>query len=430
MLSQDGRSCPECLSFPCSLAELVVLEPLTSRTDDDASPEGERPRASAPQEAKDRYWLHVLLFVATLASTIWAGGLMAGRSLLYEQVGYSAYLIDGLRYSLSLLAFLTVHEFGHYFAARRHRIATSLPYYIPFPLNIIGTLGAVIRIREPIPDRRKLFDVGAAGPLAGFVVALGVLLYALFTLPDPTYLMDLPGHEVIKEHIQQYGTFPDERPPAPGEDEGGVVIMIGNTLLYWGLQQLFTDVPPMYEMYHYPALFAGWLGLFFTALNLLPVGQLDGGHILYALVGRRWHSRIARGFVCILLLSGAIGFIEETVPWLYSVHEGLGRAGWFILAGILYFFLTRIFEGNHQLTAVLLLVLLGATALAQLIGPAAMQFGWEAWLIWCLLIVYLIKVDHPPVLERAPLTRRRRILGVLAIVIFILCFSFKPIYFV
>ena len=366
--------------------------------------------------------------MATLACTVWAGGMMVGRSLLYEEVGYGAYVLDGLRYGLSLLAFLTVHEFGHYFAARRHGIGTSLPYYIPFPLSIIGTLGAVIRIREPIPDRRKLFDVGAAGPLSGFVVALGLLLFALFTLPDPSYLLDQAGHEAMKAHIQQYGAFPETRPPAPPEEEG-VIIMVGNTLLYWILKQFFAGVPPMYEMYHYPVLFAGWLGLFFTALNLLPVGQLDGGHILYALVGREWHSRIARGFVSLLLLSGSIGFIEETVPWLYGMSPLLGQAGWLILAGILYFFLNALFKGRHRLIAPLLFGLMGLTALAEVIGPAATQFGWGAWFIWCLLIIFFIKVDHPPVLRAAPLTPRRRALGILSIVIFLLCFSFKPLYF-
>src|SRR5690606_7539618 len=122
------------------------------------------------------------------------------------------FLADGLLFGLSLLLFLTVHEFGHYFAARRHGIATSLPYYIPLPFVGVGTLGAVIRIREPIPSMRKLFDIGAAGPIAGFVVALGVLLYAFATLPPPTYMMDQLGHEELKAFIAQSGRFPEGLP--------------------------------------------------------------------------------------------------------------------------------------------------------------------------------------------------------------------------
>ncbi len=270
------------------------------------------PRADGPSRkpAKDRYWLHLLLFVLTFVSTVYAGAEWAGRYLYYEQVGYWAQAVDGIRYAVPLLLFLTVHEFGHYFAARHHGIRTSLPYYIPFPFNGIGNFGAVIRIREPIPTTRKLFDVGAAGPLAGFVVALGVLLYAMATLPGPEYLFDLPGHEALKAYIQEYGAFPDEVLAEEGDGQT-TRIVVGQTLLYWLLSQVFPNVPPMYEMYHYPVLFAGWLGLFFTALNLLPVGQLDGGHILYALFGAKWHGRLARGFVVALLVSGGIGFMDS-----------------------------------------------------------------------------------------------------------------------
>ena len=95
----------------------------------------------------------------------------------------------------------------------------------------------------------------------------------------------------------------------PPEVEGFRLI-VGNTVLYWGLSQLFANVPPMYEMYHHPMLFAGWLGLFFTALNLLPVGQLDGGHILYALVGPKWHARLARGFMVLMMISMGIGVVS------------------------------------------------------------------------------------------------------------------------
>ncbi|NNF04838.1 MAG: site-2 protease family protein, partial [Rhodothermales bacterium] len=142
------------------------------------------PRNDPRRGDRDRYWLHLLLFVLTLLSTVYAGGAMAGRAILYARsteivnlFGWSvtsAFLMDGLLYGGSLLAFLTVHEFGHYFAARIHSVRTSLPYYVPFPFNGIGTFGAVIRIREQVPSMRKLFDIGAAGPVAGFVVALGV----------------------------------------------------------------------------------------------------------------------------------------------------------------------------------------------------------------------------------------------------------------
>ena len=234
-----------------------------------------------PRVIRDRYWLHLLLFALTLLSTAFTGSQFIGRTIAWEQGEAFFYLLgfpvtwpfirDGLTFAVSLLGFLTVHEFGHYFAARYHRVKTSLPYFIPSPLIGIGTLGAVIRIREQVPNLRKLFDIGAAGPLAGFVVALGVVIYALATLPPPAeFMQSVGGHEALKAFIDQNGRFPGEMLPGPPESEG-FRLVVGNTPLYWGLSQLFANVPPMYEMYHHPMLFAGWLGLFFTALNLLPV---------------------------------------------------------------------------------------------------------------------------------------------------------------
>lgn len=383
--------------------------------------------AGTPSGHKDRYWLHLLLFVATFASTIYVGGMMAGRQLIYDEVGWWAYVLDGLRYGASLLGFLTVHEFGHYFAARKHRISTTLPYYIPLPISLIGTLGAVIRIREPIPSERKLFDVGAAGPLAGFVVALGILIWALATLPDPSYLMSQPGHAEIKAFIEQYGRFPEQLLSPTEENPALLVVAFGDTLLFSALASLFPNVPPDYEMIHYPYLMAGWLGLFFTALNLLPVGQLDGGHITYALLGRKWHGRVARLFLLLLLLSGSLGFIVEAQPYLASWHPLLGPGTWFVLAAILYFFLNRVFDGEERLVVSGLLVLIGLTALGVVLEWPAARYGYSAWFIWSLLIIYLIRIDHPPVLYREPLTPTRRWLGYLSMAIFVLCFSFQPI---
>jgi membrane-associated protease RseP (regulator of RpoE activity) len=205
-------------------------------------------------------------------------------------------------------------------------------------------------------------------------------------------------------------------------------IVVGNTLLYWLLAQVFPNVPPMYEMYHYPVLFAGWLGLFFTALNLLPVGQLDGGHILYALFGKKWHGRLARGFIVLLLISGGIGFMHSVAPALYDYSTLAGHAAWGILAGILYFYLYRAFKGNHQYIAPVLLGVLGVIAVAQTMPAVVEHVGYTGWLVWTLLIVVFIRVEHPPVVRPDRLTPRRRVLGILSIIIFVLCFSLRPIY--
>ena len=380
-----------------------------------------------PEEVKDRYWLHLVLFALTFASTVHSGGYLVGRVLAYEHLGNWWLVPDGIRFAFSLLLFLSVHEFGHYFAARKRGVATSLPYFIPLPFIGIGTLGAVIRIREPIPSMRALFDIGAAGPVAGFVVALSILIFAFATLPGPEIVHDLPGHEDLKEYVDRYGTYPDEMPT---QEDGVLSLVVGQTLLYWFLSQFFEHVPPMWEMYHYPVLFAGWLGLFFTALNLLPVGQLDGGHILYALVGRKWHGILARSFVTILLVSGAIGFINEMIPTLLAIHPIVGEASWFLLAAILYFYLNRIFEGHLRfIVPVLLLVMFMALA-STTFWPALNGIGYSGWFIWCLLIVFFIRIDHPSVLYEEPLTPGRRAIAISGILIFILCFSFRPLYII
>ena len=388
-----------------------------------------REAVEAPPRRPQRVWLHLVLFVLTLLSTTLTWPDWAGRWLLYERVGYGALLADGLRFSLPLLLILTVHEFGHYLAARRHRIDATLPYYIPFPFNGIGTFGAVIRIREPIPDTRSLFDIGVAGPLAGFVVALIVLFYALLTLPPPTYLLDVPGHEALKAYILAHGRFPPA--PLPSEDPTSVTLVLGHTLLFDTLARFFPNVPPMYELYHYPTLFAAWLGLFFTALNLLPVGQLDGGHVLYALFGRRWHRRLARAFVLLLLVSATIGFALETLPPL--LQEGiwwLEPAAWFGLALVLYLYLHRLFDGDHRIVAPVLLGLMVLAALAPRMAGLVGWMGHSGWFLWSLIILYLIRVDHPPVWYRVPLSRTQRTLGWVAIAIFVLCFSIRPLYLI
>ncbi|MFB6098151.1 MAG: site-2 protease family protein [Salinibacter sp.] len=401
----------------------------------DSSIEVESVRASVQEKASatDRYWLHLLLFGLTLVSTVYVGAAWWAHrplyyaahdetiSLLFVTVN-QAWLLDGLRYAIPLLGFLTVHEFGHYFAARYHGVRTSLPYYIPFPFNGIGNFGAVINIRQRIPSTRALFDIGVAGPLAGFVVALGALLYGFSTLPPPEYLLDLPGHEALKAHIRQHGTFP-ETPPASGK--GTYILVVGYTPLYWFLSQFFANVPPMYEMYHYPVLFAGWLGLFFTALNLLPVGQLDGGHVLYALLGDKWHRRFAQAFVFVLLWSGGVGFMEETRRMLYEAGPWLGRASWLILAAIYYGYLYKIFGGTSRRTLLGLGGLL--VGVGGAIGLGFTGLGWTGWLVWSLLIIFLVRVRHPPVMRPQQLTPTRRVLGYAAIAIFILCFSLQPL---
>lgn len=378
--------------------------------------------------------MHAVLFLVTLVSTAFTGSIVfIGRSVAWEagnavfMLGSwpvtDVFLADSFTFAGGLIFFLTVHEFGHYALARVHGIRTSLPYFIPAPLIGIGTLGAVISIREPISTAKKLFDIGASGPLAGFVITILLLLWAMATLPTPEYMYGVGGHEPLIRYIDVTGQFPD----TPLSTQGGE-LTVGSTLLYWGLTQFFANVPPMYEMYHYPLLFAAWLGLFFTALNLMPVGQLDGGHIVFALFGPKWHRRIARTFMFVLLTSMAVGAVKTLPPIFTSMlgHEILVLcATWFTLGALLSLCTRRVWNARWLPVTVVILVL---ASLAQMFPGTLQGFGYFGWMPWCLLLIFLIKVDHPPVAYLRPLSRTRQILGLLTMLIFVLCFSFRPLY--
>ena len=179
---------------------------------------------------------------------------------------------SGFAFSITLLGILLVHEFGHYFACRRYGIHATYPYFLPAP-TLIGTLGAFIRIKSPIVNRRELFDVGISGPIAGFVLAIPALILAIFLTR---------------------GTMPATTPDS---------ISLGNPLAVILLTKLFrSGINPAKIILH-PVGCAAWVGLFATALNLLPVGQLDGGHILYAVLGDKCRT-ISRGFFLVLLPLG------------------------------------------------------------------------------------------------------------------------------
>ena len=387
--------------------------------------EYDRPLGPAPPE---RRGLHLLLFLATFVSCAFAGYVLAGRAAVYEAFGWMPALADGLRYAAGLLGFLTVHEFGHYFAAKRHRISTTLPYYIPLPLLGIGTLGAVIRIREPIRRTRALFDIGAAGPLAGFVAALGVLLFALATLPDPTYLLGAggPAHAEIVQRFAETGAFPSLDEAARGGD--GQLLVFGQTPLFWLLSQTTGWMPPMYEIYHYPWLLAGWLALFFTALNLLPAGQLDGGHILYAALGPRVHAVVARVTALLLLASGTLGFVHDPGFAFTFAGQWSEVLTWLVAAALQVAVLRRIFGGDLRLVTAGLFALTALVIAATWAGLAG-ALGWTGWMIWALLIAFVIRVDHPPAPIAEPLTPGRKVLAVVSLLIFLSCFSIRPIYF-
>ena len=218
-----------------------------------------------PARAKfrDRVWLHVTLLLLTVITTTFVGAdHYAGflSDFLPKALGLSTWqlLTHGCWYSATILAILGSHELGHYLACRHYRVDASLPYFLPAPLLLTGTLGAFIRIREPIPSRRILFDIGVAGPLAGFAVAA------------PALFIGLSLSRVV---------------PIPPDFSG---LALGEPLMFKGAAWLLWGTPADgYSLNLHPMAFAAWFGLLATALNLIPISQLDGGHISYAVLGRR-----------------------------------------------------------------------------------------------------------------------------------------------
>lgn len=204
---------------------------------------------------RSRLWLHAGLFAATIAST---------------------WLVGGVAYAATIMAILTAHEMGHYLLARRHRVPATLPYFIPLPLPPFGTMGALIRVESVGADRSQLFDIGVAGPVAGFLLAL------------PACIVGVALSSVVPLATLDQDSYTRLQSP----------------LLFEGIARLIHGkLPEGQDLLLHPVAFAGWAGLFVTALNLLPIGQLDGGHITYALFSRRWSQRIS---LLAALLFGAL----------------------------------------------------------------------------------------------------------------------------
>jgi membrane-associated protease RseP (regulator of RpoE activity) len=337
--------------------------------------------------ARSSLWLHALLFVASFVCTMFAGAQWLMKDI--TEITNATY---GITYALLIMSFLTAHEFGHYIAARKHGVDASLPYFIPMPfLNMLpfGTMGAVIRTRSPIRSRAVLFDIGVSGPLAGFVVCLIILAVGFLTLPPKEYL-----YSIHPEYMNLGGAIPTTG------------MYFGDTLTFSAFRALFADrgfIPPMNEMYHYPFLCVGWFGLFVTALNMLPFGQLDGGHVLYALVGP-WQHRIARGLWWTLFLAGVLSLLGEVQQALIGVPEDP----------------LTLWLQQH---------------LSPVLDPMVAQAPWlfalgSGWLMWALLIRFFIKIPHPVIEDPTPLSSGRAIVGWIAIAVLVLCFAPTSIYFV
>jgi membrane-associated protease RseP (regulator of RpoE activity) len=362
------------------------------------------------------YLIHGLLFVLTLITTTLAGGeWVYGRSVIGAEDSFLTweYFLKSMAFSIPFVGILLIHELGHFFTSVYHKVKCSLPYFIPAWLGFIGapsigTFGAIIRMKSHVNSRRKFFDIGVAGPIAGFVIALGVLIYGFATLPSADYI---------------YAVHPEYADPGfEGYGEEVLDFELGGNLLFWALGELFADpdrLPAMSEVIHYPFLFAGYLALFFTALNLLPIGQLDGGHVVFGLFPKH-HRQISIAVFTLFLAYAGVGMISPTMP----VEELLIRLPLYV--GFLYLCYSRTdFSVQTKLSIALTLAALHYSF--AFFKPE--WEGYQGWLFFAFLLGRVMGLRHPEVSGLKPLDTTRKIIGWIAILIFALCFTPKPFIF-
>ena len=275
-------------------------------------------------------YLHIALFIMTFISTLSAGALQQGINIVKSP----GRIIEGLPFAGTLMTILLCHELSHYIASRKNHTHATLPYFIPAP-SIFGTFGAFIKMKSPIITRKALIDIGASGPIAGFVISVAACIIGLSL------------SRII---------------PLPKGSEGA--LSLGDSILFSFLSRMVLGVTPdNYDILLHPVAFAGWIGLFVTSLNLIPIGQLDGGHVAYAILGER-QRRVSQFLVGVLALLG----------------------------------------------------------ISALLGFS----GWEGWLMWAILML-ILGIKHPPVLRwETHLDPRRKVVGLLTLIIFIITFMPTP----
>jgi len=293
--------------------------------------------------------IHIILFLLTVATTFITG------------LSFGGDILSAVSFSVALLFILGSHEMGHYYYGKKYGVDITPPYFIPAPpiISPIGTFGAFIKIKSPISTKRALFDIGIAGPLAGIIATVPVLIIGI----------KLSTIVKMSDHIE----------------EGGLVL--GTPIIMSIFSNIFYGpMPEGYDLFVHPVAFAGWVGLFVTALNLIPSGQLDGGHITYALFFRKIHRYISLAMIVLLIIFG-IG--TELILEIGNDFLGSGFS-WFSES-------VPIFE------------------------------GWPGWILWAVLLIFM-GTKHPPTMyEETDLSLKRKILGLVSLLIFIGCFTPVPI---
>lgn len=367
-----------------------------------------------------QYLIQGALFITTFITTTLCGAeWVYGRSVLMDDYSWKDFL-SGMEFSVPFLLILTVHEFGHYFTAMYHKVKATLPYYLPLPpgfiMPSIGTLGAVIRIKDRVRSNVQHFDIGLAGPLAGFVVALVILIYGFLTLPPADYVFAF--HPEYKEFGLQYADHVYK--PEYLAAHKAIDMQFGSNLLFELLKLLVDDptrIPNPHELMHYPLLMAGFIALFFTSMNLLPIGQLDGGHVTYGLFGSKGHKQIATAFFVLLLFYSGLGMVtpydKDALMWSVPLTVGF----YYVCMGAL-----QVSATNRIMYA---LILFAVQFMLAWIFPTLT--GYSGWLLFGFVVSRFVGIQHPPSEIEVPLDSTRVILGWITLLIFILCFSPAPI---
>ena len=280
---------------------------------------------------KKSSFIHFILFFATIITTLFAGYWQENCSGFLEVLRNPFLLYKGIPFSFTLLLILGAHELGHYLTAKKRGVRATPPFFIPSPHPLVGTFGAFIKIKDPLPNRKSLLDISVAGPFSGFLLALPAMIIG-----------------IKLSHIE---------PQTLVHNPSWCQVTMGSSLLIsFLIKTLLGPFPPSHHVIMHPVAFAAWIGFFVTALNLLPIGQLDGGHILYALFPKKY-------------------------KWLNKIS-----------------FVLLLFFGIF----------------------------WQGWLLWALIIVFF-GFKHPPLMEEfSSLDKKRRMLGMLAIVLFFLTFIPVP----
>lgn len=366
------------------------------------------------------FFLLLTLFCTTLAGAEWITGNFwfdFGQKL--KPLGWPEFL-KGLQFSIPFIGVLTVHEFGHYLVARKYKADVTLPFYIPAWLGFLhmqslGTMGAFISLRSKLRSRIEYFDVGLAGPLAGFIAALFLLWYGYSHLPGLDYLFSI--HPEYAKYGKNYADFV--------YSNLGQNMFLGKSLLIQFFETHVADsalIPNGYELMHYPFLFAGYLALFVTALNLLPVGQLDGGHVLFSVCGSKLHRIISPIVFCSFLFYAGLG-APMPVDLRYDAFLVSKMGENLLLLGVIYISVSKVFDKVSSNIA-LAVSIFGLQYIIKILVPDLV--GNQGWTVFGLILGRFLGIYHPEVEDNKPLGFVRILFAVLALLILITCFSPKP----